>query len=58
MIFAELITSDNSHGRYTGWHQLLVPAVSAAPQALQHPLQPGRAHAGRALPPNIPRPQH
>ena len=60
MIFSELITSDSSHGcgRYTGRHQLLVPALPAASQALQHPLQPGRAHPGRVVSADIPRPEH
>ena len=60
MIFSELITSDSSHGsgRYTGRHQLLVPAVSAASQALQHPLQSRRAHPGRVVSADLARPQH
>ena len=32
--------------------------MSAAPEALLHPVQHGRAHPGRAQPPHLPRPEH
>ena len=58
------IISDNCnhhHGRLSRggeWDQFPVSAVSAAAEAELQPVQPGRAHHGRALPPHLPRAEH